>query len=264
LVFKPNVIREIFNGLAKKVERGGILACRAISDRMKKVLCVEEVLFIKNISRNPYHSYEANELDWRRMIGRVLFEKQLLPIEFHSHPISSKKPDKKFLDYFYQMGTSHQDQFFAKFIIQIGNYRIAVPQAVLIRDIQISSGFFIGIYGGLFAPKDFGPEIMKVGGEKAVEIGQYIAKWVKQQLSDPKRKELTKVIGIGSILAGLVFPQVALSLLGFLVITGALSVWRLLPLAESLKGKEMPYFGIASISETLRKKSLIAKSPIIL
>jgi hypothetical protein len=252
--FEPAAIQKILKGLTQRVERGGILACRPIMDGMIKVLCVERAIFVPNASVNPRDCYEPSPNDWNKAMAEVFFKDQILPVEFHSHPISRRKPGEKLLEYFYQMGASPEDQLIAEPILEIGNYRIAIPQAILIKDVQTREGFFTGIYGGLIAPKDFEPDILNAGGKRAIQLGEKILKWFQQYLSDPKKKEAGKAIGVGSIIAGFLFPQVAISLLGFLLGAGFLCVYRLLPLMESIIGEEMPYFGFANVSRTLRIK----------
>ena len=77
-------------------------------------------------------------------------------------------------------------------------------------------------------------------------------KWFQQQLSDPKKREIGKIVGVSSLIAGLLFPKAALTLLAFLLAAGSLSIWRILPLSESAAGKILPYFGMANVSKTLR------------
>jgi hypothetical protein len=250
--FEVNIIQKIVTGLAQKVERGGILGCRPITNGLEKVLSVEQVIFIKNVSRAPYNSYLPRQADWNKAMVEIIFENQLLPLEFHSHPISKKNSDSKLFEYFGQMGASRGDRSLSNLIVQIGNYKVAIPQAIFIKDIQTSAGFFVGIYGGLVAPRNFEPEIIKIGGEKLIKFGETIMKWFQEQLADSKKKEIAKALGIISIIAGLAVPGVAISLLGFLLVTGYLSIWRIFPLAESVMGKEMPYFGMANVLRTLR------------
>lgn len=247
---EPTVAGKILDSLSLALERGGILAGKPIIDGNENVLLVEDAIFIKNISGNPRNSYLPYQPDWKKAMNKVLFVDKLLPIEFHSHPISNRKPGYKHLEYFNQMGASQNDQFLAEPVIQIGNYQIAIPQAILIKEIQTSLGFFVGIYGGLIAPKDFEPEIMKAGGEKAYELAKVIFNYFQKLMSDSKKKRITQILGFGAGISLLLFPQ----FLVFLLLAGYFSIWRFIPIMESIRGEEMPYFGIATTSKTLKIK----------
>lgn len=251
LRFEPSVNQKIFNNLPHRVESGGVLSCRPILKGIERILNIERADFIKNVSRNPYNSYKPRRKDWYKTMSEIVFRNRLLPIEFHSHPISKRKPNKNFFEYLSQMGASTPDQLLSEPIIQFENYSIVVPQAILIKDTR-STSFFVGIYGGLIAPKDFEPMIVKLGTEKAIELGCTIYKFLRQYLSDPKKLEAAKIISVIAAILGIIFVKQTISFLGFLTAMGLIVVSRLMPMFESLGGKEFPYFGIAHLSRELR------------
>lgn len=251
LEFKPTINRQIFEKLSERVEKGGILACRPIQENTEKKLIVEKVSFIKNVAKDRYTSYSPHPTEWNNTMAEIILRDHLLPIEFHSHPISKRKIETKLGEYLNQMGTSKADQESSELIIQIGNYLVAVPQAILIKDVQTNSGFFVGIYGGLISPKNFEPKIIKEGTDVAIDLGKDIFSWITQQLSDPKRKSAIKIAAVIAAAIGLIFPKQTITFLAFLLTGGVISI-KMFPLILSLKGKEMSHFGIANISNQLR------------
>ena len=250
LKFEPSLNFAIFNNLPQRVERGGILGCKPIFGLKERMLIVNQFIFVKNIARNRYNSYIPDEREWNKAMTRIILKEHLIPIEFHCHPISKIKPGSKALEYLNQMGTSPADQRLSIPIVEFGNYRIAVPQAVFIKNLQTNDGFFIGVYGGLIAPNNFEKYLILAGSEKIFEICKSIFNWVK---SDPRRKQVAlKIMAATGVISILFLPQ-AIRLLGMLMVTGDKSM-KIISTISSYKGEIMKYFGIANtINSTIIK-----------
>jgi hypothetical protein len=238
----PNIAGEIVAATPRIREGGGLLGARPLFDNGQRVLSIEKLTVVKNVSKSPRRSYLPDGRGLRAALHDLVESDCLVPISYHTHPAPKGTSMGCMTQYYSQMGSSEADQSLALEVAVCGATRIALPQAIIIRDPTRDGLCMMGVYGGLAAPLDFMSSIHSAGASAAVDIVDGVAGW----FSSPDGSQLWKTIAglsIGAVLvACLTRPKLLIGvLLGLMVLTAGA-----LPLAQSEAGHVMHYFGVVS------------------
>ena len=148
------VSKVLFDNYDPIFEKGGILAAFPENREGKILLIVKEVVFIKNVSVNPEHSYLPAKQELNNTLKRALND-QFLPIRFHTHPTAHENPIMEIISYVNQSDTSKQDQLVSYNMIKICNQLILLPRSLILALGKSMNRMFIGFYSGLIAPVEF-------------------------------------------------------------------------------------------------------------
>ena len=193
---RKSVITKLKKEYDPKVEKGGILLGKPLRENMKKVLEICEVVFVKNISENTYHSYRPSRNDFEETLSYSFHRgnRKLIyyPIFFHTHPTFDYREPYQLMKYFLQVGTSEADQKSSRMVITIGSINIALPDALIVSNQEFGGQFFIGFYGGHIAPEDFSEYMIELTGKSIAEVLEILRNWA----DTPTKKFLLIIIGI--------------------------------------------------------------------
>lgn len=171
------VIEKLKSKYNPKYEIGGILLAEPIFIDGEKTLQIENVRFLKNVSKKPQSSYLGKDeisVMHRGLMG-TKGGKRYFPIPFHSHP--QHEEDKTyFVRDFLQLSTSEADKKSASKFLRYDTIGITLifPSALIY---VIDDGLFLGFYGGKISPDDFREYMCKLAGTSAQEIIEGVIQW---------------------------------------------------------------------------------------
>lgn len=168
-LFKQKVVTSLQRRYKPDFEIGGILLAEPVRMGSRKILLVNGVRHIRNVSGNP-RSYLPRAESWNKYV-RSCFEgtknrKRYLPIRFHTHLRGTDELMEMLMTYF-KMSTSAADKKAASktFNFQLGDdsIRLVLPSCLCI--VAETGEVFLGVYGCNVAPNDFTQYSEKILGK---------------------------------------------------------------------------------------------------
>ncbi|MFH0931732.1 MAG: hypothetical protein V1890_07325 [Candidatus Zixiibacteriota bacterium] len=158
ICLNENVTKRLIDEYVPGAEKGGILLAYPIKINEENILKVKDVIFIKNIAKNRSNGYlpDSNELD--KITDKTLHSenKKFLPLRFHTHPTTGENEFFEVVNYAIQTNTSHQDQKASYIPYEIDGICLLMPRSLVVASRKLKNHMFIGFYGGLIAPIEFG------------------------------------------------------------------------------------------------------------
>lgn len=153
-------------------EIGGLLLAEPIKGANGKVLFVDNVNFIKNISSKPESSYlpMGNRQEYmHNYLAGVQRGKYYIPIWFHSHPVQDPNISKSVMSYF-ELMNSEQDMKIAtkEITYEVLRKSLSFPSALVL--VTADKELFVGIYGGRIAPTDLRQAVVEILGYQAGDL----------------------------------------------------------------------------------------------
>ncbi|MBN4049745.1 hypothetical protein JYT36_00795 [Bacteroidales bacterium AH-315-N07] len=136
------------------LEKGGVLVAYPQKKGNKTIFKINEIIYLKNDSNNPKHSYIPNSIELSNALKRA-FKQHFLPIRFHTHPTEAENPIMEILNYLVQANTSEQDQIVSYTITRVGHKELLLPRSLMMGSCKTNLCRFIGFYNGLIAPIEF-------------------------------------------------------------------------------------------------------------
>ncbi|HEX7033533.1 MAG TPA: hypothetical protein VF172_11085 [Nitrososphaera sp.] len=179
VIVKPKIVERLKKRYRKDEEIGGILAAVPFVRGNRRFLVVDRVKFLKNCSNTPDQNYMVEE-PWiyysDRCLKGVWYKRRRIPIHFHSHPIKSNSYSEYVMSYF-EMATSQADQKFDPQGIAYSRMKktLYFPLALLI--VTDEDQVFLGIFGGLIAPKEFDTYMTEILAEDTKKIVENTIEW---------------------------------------------------------------------------------------
>lgn len=185
IILKQEVVERIKKRYNPNYEIGGILLAEPTLIGDEKVLSINHVRFIENLSKNDRASplkYRAKG-NQRSHIDKCLRGRKdnirYIPIWFHSHPRQETNNISEYLITFFNMSTSEGDKKSATRMIIYEmqtekNYEVTFkfPSALVI--VSKENYFFIGVYGGLIAPDDFRGYIQRLLNQTTKDLINWV------------------------------------------------------------------------------------------
>lgn len=245
--FPKHIAEKIVASYDPKVEVGGVIFAIPKLQQENRILDVDKVVFLKNLSSTPEKSFFRPNIksDISRIWGNVLSanEKLLLPIFFHSHPkiglsdISELSP----------IVTSEADQKFSLGLqIPIDGGNFFVPNALVVQSEYTNEGIIVAFFGGGITPTNFREYISKLIGKTMQEIWSVLDSWIRED-----RSRIWILLLLGSLIAipAILRPKKTIPII--LVIAMIILGTQIVPIARQSVDELPNYFGILKSEDTL-------------
>jgi len=240
---KKSVIKKLREEYNPKVEKGGILLGKPLVENDKQIIEICDVLFIKNDSDNPQHSYRYNNNDFIASLSYSFLRRNrkliYYPIFFHTHPTFDYNESSQIMKYFQQAGTSYADQKYSKMIITEKAMNLALPNALIVGGKDLHEHLFIGFYGGYIAPENFREYMTKLTGKTFRNIFETLKDWA----NTPEKQLILAIVGVALGVLSIRYIKHTLPLLMILFAT------NIVPISESSIQKTPIYFAEVKDSE---------------
>jgi len=177
-----SVTKQLRDNYDSKNEKGGVFVALPEKIGNDTHLKISKVIFITNVSENPWNSYIADTIELQQALNDSLNDKhtKYLPLRFHTHPTHSDNPVNEIFNYIFQSNTSQQDQLVSDTPIPIDDINILMPRSIVLCSGKNTDKMFIGFYNGLIAPLEFDMH-RKEQSQKALEsILNGVVDWSKE------------------------------------------------------------------------------------
>lgn len=152
--FDSNNISILKKEYNPELEKGGVIYLSLGYKDGQRFYNVEKIVFITNRSENPHCSYKVDKLELETAREKAL-NKNLIPLEFHSHPTKNDNIIFENFEYYSQLDTSDADKICRYRGITIGDIQLRLPDVLIVANGEMKNGLFVGFYSGLIAPLDF-------------------------------------------------------------------------------------------------------------
>ncbi|GAB2585655.1 hypothetical protein [Spirosoma areae] len=152
LVVPTAVLTRLATVYLKNSEIGGFLYAEA--DTRSNTLFVREIVQLANLSASD-RAFQPRTLDYNQAIS-VAMQRGLLPMRFHSHPVSTVNElyNQQSLNFFQK--TSTADRHNSYLPIYAGTQPIVLPDCLISPNDRDGKTIRFSIYNGFIAPNSFG------------------------------------------------------------------------------------------------------------
>jgi hypothetical protein len=163
-------------------EIGGMLIASPKHLDGETFLEINDVVFVKNVSENPFTSYRPDSDEWKTVIKNTFDNvvEKTFPIQFHTHPTHSNNLVNEMLNYVYQSNTSEQDQKVSNLGYKVGDLNIILPDCLVLCNGKIADKMFVGFYNGLIAPIEFESHRKEEINKAMQTVFESVSEWAKR------------------------------------------------------------------------------------
>ena len=152
--YPKEIIQELKDGYDPELEKGGFILFRPEHLEGETILTAEQIIWIQNTSTTPHRSYTIKTLT-HKQVEKESYEKGLLPLQFHTHPMPEATDVYGFLNYLRNLNTSDADKVVSYNHFDTGERKLVLPDILVVGHGMFNSEPFIGMYNGLITPLDF-------------------------------------------------------------------------------------------------------------
>jgi len=199
--FSEEACNQILSRYDPVHEAGGVILATPTIENRNRILLVNKVVFLENLSTTPERSFfrPDTKSDIRKACkDNSSKDKRLyIPMFFHSHPtirLDYMRNINNLMSAFTPLETSEADQKFSLGLqIPLNGNKFLVPNALIARSKIAEQYTIIGFYGGGITPTDFKEYCAKLTGKTIEKIFGALYSWIKE---DPNRIYIAILLGL--------------------------------------------------------------------
>lgn len=222
--FSKEVVEKLNKRYNSTFEKGGVLIAIPKLDGVFRVLDVEDIIFLKNLSKHPEKEFKFRVRDiavvWKKTLKTQ--NKLCIPIHFHTHPSIIKdfsNPNELFSTLM-PMATSKADQKTSKnLIINMLTVKFLIPSALIVKATPLRGRLLVGFYGGGITPTNFSEYLTKLTGKSLDEFMTVLTDWIKQ---NPNKNKFLVLLLVITVILAFLHPKKVLAIVGIFGIFAAL------------------------------------------
>lgn len=168
---QEELVMELEKSDIVRFEKGGYFAFKHVKNQ---TFLAEDIFWIENRSLNPENAYAINT-QLHRDIEKEILESGRFPIRFHTHPVFDEDVLGEYVRSHGNLNTSIPDQYHSYQFHRYGDYKLILPEMMVLKTSSMESSVFICMYNGLVAPiclTDYKANVIEEKVDHLFEWGQ--------------------------------------------------------------------------------------------